>query len=255
MDYLDMSHLVGDERYHDRLTYDGLWENNLYQFFRIVSPKVQFDLPRPFKLEKGGKRIDDTPQHEAVRETFTNAIIHCDLMMDAGILRIEKHDDRLCFRNPGLLKLPVETIYRGGNSKARNPKIQNMLRMIGFGENVGSGFPKIIAAWKETNWGEPQLLNKLDVDEVELILPVPSPKSNSTGVSEGVSNRVPNGVSDTAKAIYSHIQADPNISRNELVNLTGISLKNVQKHINRLKELGLIRRIGSTRFGYWEIIE
>lgn len=30
MDYLDMSHLVGDERYHDRLTYDGLWENNLY---------------------------------------------------------------------------------------------------------------------------------------------------------------------------------------------------------------------------------
>ena len=43
---------------------------------------------------------------------------------------------------------------------------------IGFGENVGSGFPKIIAAWKETNWGEPQLLNKLDVDEVELVLPV-----------------------------------------------------------------------------------
>ena len=41
---------------------------------------------------------------------------------------------------------------------------------MSFGENVGSGFPKIIAAWKETNWGEPQLLNKLDVDEVELVL-------------------------------------------------------------------------------------
>ena len=195
MDYLDMSHLVGDERYHDRLTYDGLWENNLYQFFRIVSPKVQFDLPRPFKLEKGGKRNDDTPQHEAVREAFTNAIIHCDLMMDAGILRIEKHDDRLCFRNPGLLKLPVEAIYRGGNSKARNPKIQNMLRMIGFGENVGSGFPKIIAAWKETNWGEPQLMNKLDVDEVELVLPVPSVKSSTTELSNGFSIELPERLS------------------------------------------------------------
>ena len=114
---------------------------------------------------------------------------------------------------------------------------------------------KIIAVWKETNWGEPLLLNKLDVDEVELILPVPSPKLNRTGVSEGVSNRVPNGVSDTAKVIYSHIKANPNISRNELVNLIGISLKNVQKHINRLKDLGLIRRVGSTRLGYWEIIE
>ena len=94
-------------------------------------------------------------------------------------------------------------------------------------------------------------MNKLDVDEVELVLPVPSTKSTGVGVSEGV----PNGVSDTAKAIYSHIKNNPNISRSELVNLTGISLKNVQKHINRLKELGLIQRIGSTRLGYWEIIE
>ena len=80
-------------------------------------------------------------------------------------------------------------------------------------------------------------------------------KQSKAQVSEGVSNRVPNGVSDTAKAIYSHIKADPNISRNELVKFTGISLKNVQKHINRLKELGLIRCVGSTRLGYWEIIE
>ena len=267
MDYLDMSHLVGDERYHDRLTYDGLWENNLYQFFRIVSPKVQFDLPRPFKLEKGGKRNDDTPQHEAVREAFTNAIIHCDLMMDAGILRIEKHDDRLCFRNPGLLKLPVETIYRGGNSKARNPKIQNMLRMIGFGENVGSGFPKIIAAWKETNWGEPQLLNKLDVDEVELVLPVPSPKSSNVGLPNELSIELPErlsirlskelskGLSDTAANIFKFIYADNYITRGEIAKRIGISVTAVQKHINKLKSLRFIDRDGSTGHGNWKVIE
>ena len=49
-----------------------------------------------------------------------------------------------------------------------------MLRMVGFGENIGSGFPKIIAAWKETNWGEPKLKNKVELDEVELVLPVPA---------------------------------------------------------------------------------
>lgn len=42
--------------------------------------------------------------------------------------------------------LSVEDIYRDSNSKARNPKIQNMLQMIGFGENDVYGFPKIIAA-------------------------------------------------------------------------------------------------------------
>ncbi len=287
MDYLDMSHLLAGERYHDRLTYDGLWENNLYQFFRIVSPKVQFDLPRPFKLEKGGRRNDDTPQHEAVREAFTNAIIHCDLLMDAGILRVEKHDDRLCFRNPGLLKLPVETIYRGGNSKARNPKIQNMLRMIGFGENVGSGFPKIVAAWKQTNWGEPLLLNKLDVDEVELVLPVPVTESEeseevsvnssdgvskdwsnwpndwskglsnelSKGLSKGLSNELSKGLSNTTINIFKMIVADNHISREVLAEKTGISVVSVQKHIKKLKSVGLIRRIGSSRYGHWEIAE
>ena len=138
---------------------------------------MTFDLPRPFRMEEL-QQVDDTPLHKAVREAFTNAIIHADLMMDAGILRVEKHDDRLCFRNPGLLRLPIEQIYEGGNSKARNPRIQNMLRMVGFGENIGSGFPKIIAAWKETNWGEPELKNKIELDEVELVLPVPAMTAN-----------------------------------------------------------------------------
>ena len=203
----------------------------------------------------------------AVREAFTNAIIHCDLMADAGILRIEKHDDRLCFRNPGLLKLPVETIYRGGNSKARNPKIQNMLRMIGFGENVGSGFPKIIAAWKETNWGDPQLLNKLDVDEVELILPVPSTKSSNVGLPNELSIELPErlsirlskelskGLSETAATIFKLIYADNYITRGDIAKKVGISVTAVQKHVNKLKSIRLLDREGSASHGHWIIIE
>jgi hypothetical protein len=74
----------------------------------------------------------------------------------------------------GLLRLPIEQIFEGGVSYARNPKIQNMLRMVGYGENLGSGFPTIISAWKEARWGEPDLKNKIEVDEVELMLPLPT---------------------------------------------------------------------------------
>ena len=188
-------------------------------------------------------------------------------MADAGVLRIEKHDDRLCFRNPGLLKLPIETIYRGGNFKARNPKIQNMLRMIGFGENVGSGFPKIIAAWKETNWGEPKLLNKLDVDEVELVLPVPSVKSSTNELSNELSIELPKGLSirlskelskglsETAATILKLIYADNYITRGSIAKKVNISVTAVQKHINKLKSLRLIERYGSTGHGNWKVIE
>ena len=215
-------------------------------------------MPRPFKLEKGGKRNDDTPQHEAVREAFTNSIIHCDLMADAGILRIEKHDDRLCFRNPGLLKLPVETIYRGGNSKARNPKIQNMLRMIGFGENVGSGFPKIIAAWKETNWGDPQLLNKLDVDEVELVLPVPSPKASSVNAPVNAPANAPANASvklnKTQLAIIKVLLKDNRATYEDLAKIIGVDRTTIRRNIAVLKEKGVIRRVGEDKNGYWEVL-
>lgn len=62
--------------------------------------------------------------------------------------------------------------------------------MIGFGENLGSRFPKIIAAWKETNWGEPQLKNKIELDEVELVLPVSAPKHENETANETANETV-----------------------------------------------------------------
>lgn len=150
MDYIDKTNLEEDSRWSDRLTYDGTWENNLYNFFMKVIAKLTVDLKRPFKLE-GMERVDDTPVHKAVREGLTNMIIHSDLLI-TGVLKVEKYDKEFLFSNPGALKLPMEEIMRGGNSKARNPRIQNMLRMIGYGENIGSGYPTILKAWKDQNW-------------------------------------------------------------------------------------------------------
>ena len=61
-------------------------------------------------------------------------------------------------------------IYAGGNSKARNPNMQSMLRMIGFGDNIGSGFPTILNAWKKENWRKPFLVERTDLHLVELTL-------------------------------------------------------------------------------------
>ncbi len=168
MDYIDKSHLIGDQRYSDRLTYDGTWENNLFNFMRLILPKLTRELPRPFQME-GIIRNDDTLQHKAIREAVTNMVIHADLMMN-GLLRIEKYDDRIVLTNPGLLKLPLEQIYSGGESKARNQRMQNMLRMIGFGENLGSGFPLILHAWDEKHWTKPELIEQPELMQVKLVL-------------------------------------------------------------------------------------
>lgn len=169
MDYRNETEVTVDVRWNDRITYDGTWENNLFNFFSKVTPKLTEDLPKPFKLE-GIQRIDETPVHKAVREAFVNLIIHADYLMDAGTLKIIKKNKFFEFTNPGILKLPIEDIFRGGNSKPRNPHMQTMFRMVGFGDNAGSGFPTILATWNAEGWIKPELVENTTLNQVTLNL-------------------------------------------------------------------------------------
>ena len=168
MDYIDESNLLPGSRWSDRLTYDGMWENNLYNFVRQVTPKLVSDIKRPFRLE-GMTRVDDTPVHKAIREAVINMVIHSDYLI-TGVLKIVKKDKGFLFSNPGNLKLPVSAIYEGGHSVARNPRIQQMFRMIGLGDNIGSGVPTILNAWGEEQWRKPDLSQNEDLQQVELKL-------------------------------------------------------------------------------------
>lgn len=61
-------------------------------------------------------------------------------------------------------------------------------------------------------------------------------------------------LSDATRKVYELIKENPNINRNDLAGQTGVSLKNIQKHINKLKMIGVVRRVGSPKHGHWEII-
>lgn len=168
MDYIDESNLLPDSRWNDRITYDGTWENNLYNFVRQIMPKLVSGIKRPFRLD-GITRIDDTQVHKAIRESLVNMMIHSDYLI-TGVLKIVKRENGFVFTNPGNLKLSVQSIYEGGHSVARNPRIQQMFRMIGLGDNIGSGFPTILSAWGEERWRKPDLSQNEELHQVELKL-------------------------------------------------------------------------------------
>ena len=225
MDYIDKTDLIGDQRYSDRLTYDGTWENNLFNFIRMVLPRLTRDLPRPFKME-GMERKDDTPQHKAVREALTNAIIHADFMLN-GILKVEKYGDKFVLTNPGLLKIPIKQIYAGGESKARNQRMQAMLRMIGYGENLGSGFPLILSAWNEKHWLKPELIEQPELMQVKLILHIENigdePKDE------------PKKLSVRQHDILKVISENNEITREQISQKLGVSDSTIKRELNALK--------------------
>ena len=122
-----------------------------------------------------------------------------------------------------------------------------MLRMVGFGENIGSGFPKIIAAWKETGWGEPELKNKIEVDEVELVLPV---LASTTNVVKDVVKEL----TDRQRVIIDLIRENPSLSASEMSQKTGMVTRTIQRDLASLHEKGILTREGGRKDGKWVII-
>ena len=63
--------------------------------------------------------------------------------------------------------------------------MQNMFRMIGYGENLGSGFPLILNAWNEKHWMKPELVEQPELMQVKLTLYLEN-ETNQDGVKDGV---------------------------------------------------------------------
>jgi len=155
LDYRERPEAKVDERWIDRITLDGKWSGNLFDFYFKVYPKLTADLKVPFHLQQG-QRIDETPVHVAIREALANVLVHADFTDRASVL-VVKRPDMFGFRNPGLMRIPVEHALKGGDSDCRNRTLHKMFRLIGVGEQAGTGIPKILHGWKSQHWNPPKL--------------------------------------------------------------------------------------------------
>lgn len=158
------------QRWADRVTVDGTWEANLYQFYKRVWPRLTADLKRPFRLSADMKRQDDSTAHEAVREALANAIIHADYLLDGGI-QIFKRPDELELVNAGSLLLTQKEIFEGGNSRCRNRNLQKMFKLAGIVDEAGTGVDKITRGWFEQFLSVPALAEDRLAARVSWILP------------------------------------------------------------------------------------
>ncbi|MBP6430077.1 MAG: Fic family protein [Bacteroidales bacterium] len=87
-----------------------------------------------------------------------------------------------------------------------------------------------------------EILNTLKRKQGELLV------GTKVGTDDGTNENIEN-------AILNHIRNNAEITLNEMSVLLGKSRRTIVRTMNRLQEENKIRRNGSTRSGYWEIIE
>ncbi|MEG4170945.1 MULTISPECIES: RNA-binding domain-containing protein [unclassified Microcoleus] len=172
LDYQEQLSDDPETRWTYRLTLDGKWEPNLFNFYYRVYTRLVNDLELPFQLDKDAVRRGETHVHEALREALVNTLIHAD-HQSTRPLTITKYKNGFSFSNPGRLRISLQQLYEGGVSDPRNPNLQKMFQMLGLGEKAGSGFGKIIRAWIEQQWF-PLVSEKLELEMTFVALPMVS---------------------------------------------------------------------------------
>ena len=113
-----------------------------------------------------------------------------------------------------------------------------MLRIVGYGENLGSGFLTIISAWKDAKWGDPDLKNKIEVDEVELVLPIPN--KGNRDADDKVNDTLNDTLNDSVMTTYTIIRSSLGIQRKGIADMLGKSVATTSRHLAILMKEGLI---------------
>lgn len=72
--------------------------------------------------------------------------------------------------------------------------------------------------------------------------------------SEQRTETTPKTTPKTGAVILELIQGNPKITRESMAEYLGISVNGVKQQIKKLKEDGVLQRMGSHRSGYWKVV-
>jgi ATP-dependent DNA helicase RecG len=195
----------------------------------------------------GLSRIEEYPYPEpALREALLNAIAHKDYG-SSNPIQIRVYDDRITFWNAGQLPetWTVADLLKEHPSIPFNPDIATAFFRAGLIEAWGRGTLKIVRECKDAGLPAPFFTYDLSGFRIEF----------KKGVRKGSEKSSEKGSEKSSEKIMEMIRSNGSVTISELANQIGISTRAVEKQLATLKAENRVRRVGSFKGGYWEVVE
>ncbi len=247
---IDLLEIPGTS-YHDaptRFTYRMAEQENLWEYYFALFERITQKVDKPFAMTQEGFAVGSFPHVEALREALVNMLMHADYFSPMKS-RVRIFTDRIEFMNPGCFPKPVDELMKSDISIPRNPIIAKLFRLVRLAENAGFGFDKMINGWKSYSPEAPVFQNETDYSVVTFF-----DNEISIDRSEKRSEKkVGENLTANQIKILSLLKKKPNMSAKELAEHVGISSRKIEQNIAKLKEWGLLKRIGPAKGGHWEL--
>ena len=204
---------------------------------------------------------------DSIRELIINAVMNCSFLQSSHI-QVAIYDNRLEITSPGGL-MPGVTLdkMKEGYSKIRNRALAHAFLYMNLIEAWGSGIPKLMKNMQDYGLQEPEFLD-MDTDlrinlyrnteNVQLgttqATQATQVAPSTTQVSQNIiRDDIQTVIGDEDKKILEIIKTNPYTSQREIANVLDWKIDRVKYYLKKMKHEGIVRRVGSSQKGYWEV--
>ena len=228
------------------LRFQDVIEGNIFEMpDKVIETLRAKYLISPIRYE-GMQRIEELEYPEdALREAILNAIIHRDY---SGVhTQLSVYNDKIILWNPGKLpdEITIDQLMQKHPSIPRNRHIADIFFKAGYIEAWGRGIEKIKHGFQKAGKQEP-LFEELGRGFMITLF---------KDSHEKVVEKVVENISGNQMLIIELLDKNKNITANEIALQIGISHRKVQENMAKLKEIGIIKRIGPAKGGHWQVVK
>lgn len=164
-----------------------------------------------------------------------------------------------------LISLPPSIDYSAMESRqsdAKNKVIAPVFKRLGIIDQWGNGlkmvaeemksYPEIDLRWKEIGLSfQVQFVKKNYKGDVSIGDDVGNERETTQYTTQYTTQKL----TEAQNLILSYLREHPKATRAELNgHIKGVTVDGIKYNLARLQELGLLKRIGSKRYGYWIVV-
>ena len=238
---------------------DDIIKEDLYTAYYAVTGKEEIVADRDVEIPG----MEENTEIEKVTATVVELDRKVEVMNPNNIQneigRQKEQTDSARKQQTGLEGIGIPEVHNSSDvnvaRKSRNPHMQTMLRLVGFGDNAGSGFPTILDVWKSEGWIKPELIEDTNLDQVTLVMKMEKESDDNSAEksaesaenSADLKNREGMALSERHQQILAIMEAGIEYSTEQVAEKIGLKGPRTRQLLNELVNEELLACIGTTK--------
>lgn len=240
----------------DRREFEGSIQDQMEAAFQYALEKIN----RGMRIQGMYRQDRYELPVDSVREMIANSVAHRSYL-EPGNIQMALFDDRLEITSPGMLLNGVSIKkMKEGYSKPRNRAIASAFAYMKIIEKWGSGIPRILCECSDYGLPEPEFIDFDGDFRVNMYRQIEG-AFGGNGVTTQTTQTTPRPTqtdglrfTNEDKAILALVYKQPDMTQKELALELGWTVDRVKYYLNKMKKQQIIKRVGSSHNGHWELL-